>query len=1060
MTLRRLVSDRIVTRMKGTGAYCLALSLLASVLHAQGLEVPRRHDRPPGPPIAAEEAVAKMTVPEGFTVEIVAAEPDVVNPVAMFIDEKGRYWITESFEYPRKEPGPGRDRIKVLEDTDGDGKVDNVTVFAEGLNIPSGIAVGHGGVWVANSPDILFLQDTDGDLKADKQEVIVTGFGRTDTHELPNSFTWGPDGWLYGLNGVFNYCDVKYSETNPNFSPDQPGWKFTCAMWRIHPRTREFQVFAEGTSNPWGIAINDEGEFFISACVIDHLWHIVESAYYIRQGGPYPAHTWPMRSIVEHKHQKAAYCGITWFDSDCYPEEYRKVLYMGNIHGGCINADVVERSGSTYRAKPHPGFAPKPGAWDDDEYDTIAKTGDENDPKLADLLTANDPWFMPVVQTTGPDGCLYVLDWYDRYHCYQDANADPAGIERERGRLYRLRYKDTPHAPPFDLSTLKSEKLVELLATGGNEYLRSTSRRLLAERLAASHDDAIVELLVNLVDPVEGDVPAAARLQALWTLASAELITEENISVALSNEQPPAVYAWGLRLAADALDPETIIGGWGFLHLLSEHPQVRLQSIIAASKLKPEEGALSSILLGASGKPDPLIQHVAWQNLHPLIERQPGVFVEIVATLPQEHLSGIVPMLPRAIDRLIGAPGTTPQHVSQLLEWMTAAKGVPTETTAHLLRAVGQRMLSGKPSDGQTADYRDKLEPIVAAPLRETGHPLQLDAAILAGAWGDQSGTQILRRIFYDRETDYSQRIRALQTLIALREDRWVLSAVSDTINAPNSNAEFRVRVIEQLGGVKDTATGGEIAKLLVDNLPQWEAEVRPKAIEILTQRPAWSKPLLAAVQAKQINKDALNLNQLRRIATFKDDTIQKSLAEIYGEIREGRDPNRENVFYKMRDFLRHTPGDPLKGEATFKKVCGQCHKLYGEGAEVGPDITRNGRNNWEQLLWNLFDPSQVIGPGYQARILVTSDGRTLTGLPVEESEEQVVLKVQGGKQETIARDDIEVYKVSELSMMPDQLEKQITPQELADLLSFLAHDKHPSDPEAKLLPGAPDPRR
>ena len=166
--------------------------------------IPHGQDRAPEPAASPAEAIRAMTVPEGFRVELVAAEPDIVNPVAMTFDERGRIWITESLEYPRRQPGPGRDRVKVLEDTDGDGKADKFTVFAEGLNIPSGIAVGHGGVWVANSPDILFLQDTDGDGKADTREVVVTGFGRSDTHELPNSLTWGPDGWLYGWNGVFN----------------------------------------------------------------------------------------------------------------------------------------------------------------------------------------------------------------------------------------------------------------------------------------------------------------------------------------------------------------------------------------------------------------------------------------------------------------------------------------------------------------------------------------------------------------------------------------------------------------------------------------------------------------------------------------------------------------------------------------------------------------------------------------------------------------------------------------------------------------------------------------
>ena len=309
---------------------CLAWA--AWPVAAQKEPTPHGQDRPPGPALTPVEAIKKMTVPEGFTVELVAAEPDIVNPVAMTFDERGRIWITESLEYPRRSAGPGRDRVKVLESTKGDGRYDKVTVFAEGLNIPSGIAVGHGGVWVANAPDILFYKEGPDGKAAGKPEVVVTGFGRDDTHELPNSLTWGPDGWLYGLNGVFNPSHVKHQGKE---------FHFTCALFRIHPRTREFQLFSEGTSNPWGVAWDTEGSAFVSACVIDHLWHLTETGYYHRQGGPYPPFTWQLGSIVKHRHQKAAYCGIHFFDSDAYPPEYRERLYMGNIHGGCINVDVL-----------------------------------------------------------------------------------------------------------------------------------------------------------------------------------------------------------------------------------------------------------------------------------------------------------------------------------------------------------------------------------------------------------------------------------------------------------------------------------------------------------------------------------------------------------------------------------------------------------------------------------------------------------------------------------------------------------------------------------------------
>ncbi|HKD37304.1 MAG TPA: PVC-type heme-binding CxxCH protein, partial [Pirellulales bacterium] len=454
----------------------ICLAGFISAVRAADSVIPHGQDKPPNEALSPAEAMKRMTLPEGFSVELVAAEPDIVNPVAMTIDERGRFWITESIEYPRQSAGPGRDRIKVLESTKGDGHYDKITVFADGLNIPSGIAVGHGGVWVCNSPDILFLQDTKGTGKADKREVVVTGFGRFDTHELPNSLTWGPDGYLYGLNGVFNEAHIKQHGKE---------FRFTCAMFRINPRTRDFELFCEGTSNPWGIAWDPEGSAFISACVVDHLWHLTETGYYQRQGGPYPPYTWILPSIVKHHHQKAAYCGLLYMDTDAFPEKYRDKLLMGNIHGGCLNVDSLRRNGSTYIGEAEPDF-----------------------------LTANDAWFMPVSQKIGPDGCLYVLDWYDRYHCYQDAQRDAAGIDRLRGRLYRISYKGTPHAGKIDLGHETDAELVERLKSP-NIYYRETAQRLLAER----NSPEARPLLEKLV--LDSTAPHKARMYALWALVGA-----------------------------------------------------------------------------------------------------------------------------------------------------------------------------------------------------------------------------------------------------------------------------------------------------------------------------------------------------------------------------------------------------------------------------------------------------------------------------------------------------------------------------------------------------------
>ncbi|MCA9121903.1 MAG: hypothetical protein KDB11_17055 [Planctomycetales bacterium] len=586
----------------------LALTLgFCNFAQAQEPFVPRRQDKPPGPALSPQDAIAKMTVPEGFTVELVASEPEIQNPVAMTFDERGRIWITESFEYPRFEAGPGRDRIKILEDTNGDGTADKVTVFAEGLNIPSGIAVGYGGVWVANAPDILFLQDTDGDDKADKQEVVVTGFGRADTHELPNSLNWGPDGYLYGLNGVFNHSHVKQN------GKDFP---FTCAMFRINPRTREFELFAEGTSNPWGIAWDPEGSAFISACVIDHLWHITESGYYHRQGGPYPPFTWKIESIVDYKHQLAAYCGIEYFDSDAYPEEFRDRLYMGNIHGGCINVDEITRSGSTYRGKAAPDF-----------------------------LTANDVWFMPVSQKTGPDGSLYVLDWYDRFHCYQDARAFPDKVDRGHGRLYRIRYKDTARAKSFNLAAESGDELIARLHSP-NLFYRNMAQRVLCERADAETNRKLKALALD-----QG-VSRKTRLHAIWSLVGQGNVAADFHHQMLDSSDA-TLRAWGVRAAGNFAAVDDALRDKIAKMSSDESADVLLQVAIAAGKLEGLDPLPIWVEVLANSGDDELIPHVVWQNLYPSLGDRSKDFLALVKKQDLQAAPNLKKIMPRVTEVIL-----------------------------------------------------------------------------------------------------------------------------------------------------------------------------------------------------------------------------------------------------------------------------------------------------------------------------------------------------------------------------------------------------------------------
>jgi putative membrane-bound dehydrogenase-like protein len=988
---------------------CALVSLVVGSLCAFAAEpVPHGQSKPPGPALSPTEAIAKMTVPEGFRVELVATEPDIVNPVAMTFDEQGRIWITESFEYPRLEAGPGRDRIKVLTDTDGDGRADKFTIFAEGLNIPSGIAVGAGGVWVANSPDILFLQDTDGDGRADKREVVVTGFGRDDTHELPNSLTWGPDGWLYGLNGVFNRSHVVHQGKEH---------RFTAAMFRIHPRTRAFELFAEGTSNPWGIAWDTEGSALLSACVIDHLWHLTQTGYYHRQAGAYPPFAWKIESIVDYRHQAAAYCGIHYFDSDAYPPEYRNQLYMGNIHGACINVDALERNGATYKGIKRPDF-----------------------------LTANDAWFMPVAQKTGPDGCLYVLDWYDRYHCYQDARRDPAGIDRGRGRLYRVRYKDSARAAPFDLTTEPDDQLIARLRSS-NIYFRDIAQRLLAERNTASARPKLQALAFD------ASAPRPARMHALWALVSAGPL-DDTFHMQLLAGDDAGFRAWGARAAGEMRKVSDPVRTKIVSLAADPAPDVRLQVAIAAAKLEGASAVDVLVDVLAHSSDDPLIPKIVWQNLHPRLEREGTQFITAISPKSTLRAAAVKLVAPRAFERLLACEPLDAAPIAQVLQLYIADAGDDAQVAERCLEILAQKTQTGEITGEKLKALHDACAPALASVLNSTDHELHADAALLAATWKNPAGLKSARGLLAASASGAAVRARALNALLAAN-DAAALPLVKQLLGErEEKSGELRRSALAALSRVDNP----EVAELVIDGFAKLEPELQPLAIDLLASRASWSHDLLAAIEKKRIDRAALGANQVRKLLASDNEALRKQVLAVWGTVRTERDPNRERVIARTRRAIRAAPGDAVAGQAVFQKVCGNCHKMYGQGQEVGPDITVNGRGSFEQLLSNVLDPSLVIGAAYQAKTVVTDDGRVLTGLLVEDSPQRVVLKQQGGKTEIVPRDAVEEIATSRLSMMPEDLDRQLKPREMLDLFAYLVLDKPPADSAAKELSGVAAP--
>ncbi|MEX0936897.1 MAG: PVC-type heme-binding CxxCH protein [Pirellulales bacterium] len=989
----------------GRMAALLLVLIAATPVWAQkgSIEIPHRQDAPPNDPYSPQEALARMTVPEGFTVELVASEPDIVNPTAMTFDDRGRIWITESLEYPRKSAGKGRDRVKILEDTTGDGRADKVTVFADDLNIPTGIAVGHGGVWVMNAPDLLFFREENG--KAVSREVVLTGFGRTDTHELPNSLTWGPDGWLYGLNGVFNHSRVE---------SEGKVFDFTCAMYRIHPQTHKFELFCEGTSNPWGVAWDPEGSAIISTChwAKDHVFHFVETGYYQRQAGAYPPYTMKIGSISDHGHQMTAYCGFTFFDSDAYPEQYRERFYTGNIHGGCVNVDRLRPDGSTYIASGEPDF-----------------------------LHAGDVWFMPVAQHVGPDGCLYVLDWYDRYHCSQDAFRDPEGVDRLKGRLYRVRYQGTPRAKPFDMASESDEQLIERLGSA-NIFYRERAQRLLTERNSAATQPVLASLVLN------DSTPRKARLHALWSLVGTGQL-EPDLHRRLLEHPDSTFRAWGVRAAGNFRQVDPQIAKQVAELAADPSPDVKLQVAIAAPKMTEVDTLDALVTVAATAGHDKLLPYIVWPNLHPLLEDQADRFVALVEPHNLADMPALATLLPRAVDRVFDR---TDGDFSAAVALVQMAVAENPECAKACLAAVADKREAL--SDAQLQELKSQLRPTIEKILAsEANDSLRLTAQIFAARLElGAASIDSVREVFVSEDQPAATRLQALDALIVAGDPR-LPSIIGRMLTS--EDRDFLVQMLPALGRLDNPRLG----EVLLEQYPSVDPQLQPMIVDLLMQRQRWTRRVLEAIEKQELPRDVLNANHLRQIMDSNDRESIWKVEDMWGNVRSQRNPRQEQVVAEMETYLRENPGDPLVGETVFQRLCIQCHTIYDRGHEVGPDLTTNGRASFEQLISNVFDPSLVIGDAYQVRSIVTHDGRMLSGIVTEDSPQQITLKMQGGREETVARNNIKYTQKSELSMMPEGVEQLFDRRELADLFAFLSMDKHPTDETAQPIAGAPDGR-
>ena len=965
-------------------------------------------DRPMAVGLSPQDAQRAMTAAPGFRVSLFAGEPDIVQPIAFTIDARGRLWVVENLSYPNPSKA-GVDRIVIFEDTDNDGRYDTKKLFIDKLHYASGIQLGFGGVYVSSIPHLLFFPDKDGDDKPDaaQPEVLLDGWAFSASHNILNDLTWGPDGWLYGCNGISGESRVGKPGT-----PEKERTRISCAVWRFHPTRRTFEIVCQGTTNPWGLDFNDFGHAFITNCVIAHLWQVIPGAHHQRMfGQDHNRYTYAlMETMADHLHWVGsdwtktrgaqadmlavggghAHSGAMVYLGDAWPDKYRNTLFTVNLHGNRINNDLPERRGSGYVGKHGP-----------------------------DLLLANDRKFMGVALQTGPDGNAFLIDWYDGGECH---TMKP---ELRNGRIFKISYGTTRPAATADVNKLADDELVRLQLHRNDFFVRQ-ARRVLQER------GPNPKVHAALRDMLETNPDVTRKLRALWALhvtggADEALLTK------LLGHADEHVRGWAVQLLAEPsqLAPATAARFAAMARSdASAHVRLALASAMQRLPAADRWDVLENLLAHDEDAADQNLPLMLWYALEPCV---PAARERSLGLLNKTKLPRVREFIAR---RLVDVP----------LPKATATQpAVQPAEQADALVALVARLNDGSDAAMQTEVLRG-----MAAALegnRRVPMPAGWDKAFakfqksetaavralagkLAVTFGDTAAVDAVRKLAADASADTASRTRAIETLVAAGDNR-----VVGVLHGLLGDAALRGAALRGLPSFNDPKTSAAIVAAFVG----FDATTKRDALNVLATRRAWAKELVAAVKAGKVAKADFSAFTVQQLRELREKDIDAWLAQEWGQAR-GTPQEKADEVKKYKALVGRadlSPADPSRGRAIFAKTCAQCHTLYGEGRTVGPDLTGASRDNLDYIFENIVDPSALIPKEYQMTTIWTKKDQIISGIVKTETDAAVTILTES-EEVTVPRAEIDTLKKSEVSMMPEGVISALTEQQVVDLAAYL----------------------
>jgi len=957
-------------------------------------------------PVPTKEAAAKFTLPKGFNAKLFAGEPDIVQPIAFTFDDRGRMWVVECLMYPKwsQDGKGGRDRVVILEDTDGDGVHDKKTVVIENGHNLSGIEFGFGGIYLCSSPNLIFVPIKDD--KAGTPEILLDGWNIKDAkHNIFNSLIWGPDGWLYGCNGIQTKSKVGKPGT-----AEKDRIFFDCGVWKFHPTKKVFEIVANGTTNPFGLDFDEHGEMFITNCVIDHLFHIVPGGHYTRMYGndPNPHVYGYMGSAVDYKH----WGGGTWTDSrankdgilkkehsdaggghahsgcaiyqgENFPAEYRNTLFTCNIHGNRLNNDGLERTATGMKGIRRPDFA-----------------------------FANDPWFRGICVKQGPEGALYVSDWSDTGECHNYKDVDASN-----GRIFSIAYGDVK-SWKGDVSKYTDEELVKAVMSK-NEWLSRKARRILQEREqlgnSATPADALRTKMSSTKEPLE-------KLRLLWALNGICKLTNED-TVALLNQSEEPIRIWAGRLAKDA------VFGWAtncFHTKVDTATDLEKAHCLGAFQASKEPiGIQALMLLGKVNDSNRNLALLQWYALEPSIRivdpKENDILADVsIVGIVMRSQSSLVRQY--AIRKWFAINPERQSWIGTLLPDLVEHKTRDENRLNDLFFGL-RAALAEQPGL--------KIQPVWNAfDIKKYPDTSRMLIDEINVKLNDPTSIAAMRIRTGDKAHPSDERERAIALLANGKA-----SGFAENMQKLLADPAVRAAAIRGLGHYNDRET----PKAILAVYAQLTAEEKADAVQTLASRKDYALALLKAVEAGTVLKADITAFTARQIAALKDKAVVAELEKVWGKVQPAS-ANRKTLMDKYKSIL--TPetmkgANALAGKAIFIKNCATCHKMYGEGQTVGPELTGSQRSNLDYILENVVDPSAAVANEYKMTNFYLIDGRIISGIVKGESAAAVTVRTVN-EEIVISKKDIEERKPTQLSVMPEGLFDAMKPDDVRDLVAFL----------------------